>query len=114
MQSTPLSRRRARVRLDTGAALAAALLASGCAREAGTEITPAGFGNATMNNHLVQTCEVTPGTATGKYVSKVGGCPGRNWDGKYAKVTYDGYVADAQPQPRITTFSSTTGGEGGG
>ena len=110
MQSTPLPSRRAPMRLATGAALAAALLASGCAREAGTQITPANFGNATMNNHLVQTCEVAPGSSQGKYVSKVGGCPGRTWDGKYARATYDGYVADAGAEPAITTFSSTTEG----
>jgi ABC-type sugar transport system substrate-binding protein len=92
------------LRLATGAALAAALLASGCAREAGSQITPAGFGNATMNNHLVQTCQAGPATAQGKYTARVGGCPGRTWDGQYAQVTYDGYVADAVPPPAIRTF----------
>ena len=62
----------------------------------------ADFGNATMNNQLVQTCQA--GTyAEGKYHSKVGGCPGRTWDGKYAQVTYNGYVADAVPSPAIPT-----------
>ncbi len=96
-------------RVAAGAALAATLLAAGCAREAGSEITSPSFGNATMNNHLVQTCQVGPGSAAGKYVSKIGACPGRTWDGKYARVTYDGYVASAVPEPAIDTF----GGGGG-
>ena len=86
----------------SGAALAALLLASGCAYEAGSQMATTDFGNSTMNNHLVQTCQA--GTyAEGKYHSKVGGCPGRTWDGQYAQVTYDGYVADAVPLPRVTT-----------
>ena len=91
-------------RLAAGAALAAALLASGCAREAGSEITPANFGNATMNNHLVQTCRAGPDSAAGKYAAGVGGCAGRTWDGQYAQVTYDGYVADAAPEPNVITL----------
>jgi len=114
MTILPLPDRRASTRLAAGGALAALLLASGCAREAGSEITPASFGNATMNNHLVQTCRVAPGSSQGKYVSKVGGCPGRTWDGKYAKVTYDEYVGDAVPRPRIDTFAEDEAGGGGG
>ena len=106
MDRTPLPHR-----LVAGAALAASLLAAGCAHEAGSQITPASFGNATMNNHLVQTCQVGPGSAGGKYVSKVGACEGRTLDGKYARVTYDNYVADAVPPPRITTFDGSTTSE---
>ncbi|MEM1430592.1 MAG: hypothetical protein AAGG09_14145 [Pseudomonadota bacterium] len=85
-----------------GAALGALLLASGCAYEAGSQLATADFGNSTMNNHLVQTCQAGV-HSDGKYHSKAGGCPGRTWDGQYARVTYDGYIADAVPLPRVTT-----------
>jgi hypothetical protein len=108
MDRLTLPSRPARLRLATGAALAVTLLASGCAYEAGSQITPSSFGNATMNNHLVQTCQVAPGSAAGKYVSKVGACPGRTWDGKYARATYNSYVESAAPEPEFITFGDTT------
>ena len=89
-------------RLAAGAALAATLLASGCAQEAGSQIFTSDFGNATMNNHLVQTCQAAPGTAAGKHVAATGACPGRTLDGEYARVTYDGYIASAAETPEIT------------
>ncbi len=82
--------------------IAALLLSSGCAYEAGSQLFTDDFGNATMNNHLVQTCQAGI-HADGKYHSKAGGCPGRTWDGQYAQVTYDGYIADAVPRPTVTT-----------
>ena len=100
MTRFPLSRPTA-ARLAAGAALAATLLASGCAQEAGSQIFSSDFGNATMNNHLVQTCQAAPGTAAGKYVAASGACPGRTLDGEYARATYDGYVASAAEQPPI-------------
>jgi hypothetical protein len=108
MDRFPLPPRPARLRLAAGAALAASLLAAGCAHEAGSQITPASFGNATMNNHLVQTCQAAPGSSAGKYVSKVGGCPGRTLDGEYARVTYDGYVESAVSPPGVFTFGDGT------
>jgi len=107
MERTSLPSRPAGLRLAAGLALGATLLASGCAYEAGSQITPASFGNATMNNHLVQTCQAGP-AADGKYTSHVGGCPGRTLDGKYARVIYDNYVADAVPQPQIINFGEAT------
>ena len=88
-------------RLAAGAALAATLLASGCAQEAGSQIFSSDFGNATMNNHLVQTCQAAPGTAAGKYVAASGACPGRTLDGEFARATYDSYIASAADTPPI-------------
>ncbi|MEL6205963.1 MAG: hypothetical protein AAFR47_11710 [Pseudomonadota bacterium] len=90
--------------------LGAALLVASCGQEArrawnapsGNAITTSDFGNATMNNHLIQTCQAGPGSAQSKYVSKVGGCPGRTLDGKYGQRTYEEYVDSAQPQPQFT------------
>jgi hypothetical protein len=93
--------RPAAARLAAGAALAATLLASGCGQEAGSQIFQSDFGNATMNNHLVQTCQAAPGTASGKYVAASGACPGRTLDGEYAQVTYDGYIASAAEIPEV-------------
>lgn len=81
--------------------LATALGASACSRQAGDQIVTSDFGNATMNNHLVQTCQAGPDTAQGKYVSSVGGCPGRTLDGKYARNSYGEYLNDAAPVPNI-------------
>jgi hypothetical protein len=86
------------------AALASAVALSGCANEAGSSIRSADFGSATMNNHLVQTCAAGPVTE-GKYAAPTGGCPGRTLDGRYARVVYTGYVADAVPAPAIGDLS---------
>ncbi|MEM0937456.1 MAG: hypothetical protein AAF865_06175 [Pseudomonadota bacterium] len=85
----------------SAAALTALLFASGCAFEAGSQLNTADFGNATMNNHLVQTCRAGPTTASGKFIAKTGACPGRTWDGRYAQGTYDAYVNDAAPIPPV-------------
>ncbi|MEE4119871.1 MAG: hypothetical protein V2I65_12720 [Paracoccaceae bacterium] len=99
MPATPLPRRAPLL-------LAVALLA-GCSEgalrdwnhEAGISIQTADFGNATMNNHLAQTCR-TAGTSPGK--APVGdACAGRTLDGEYADAVYDGYVASAEPVPEV-------------
>lgn len=98
-------------RLTPLLALGAALTVAACSNnEAGSFLDGGTFGNATMNNHLVQTCQ---GVTHAKWSG--GKCPPRTWDGKYAKVTYDNYVADAAPIPTVTTTfgDAGTAGEGG-
>jgi len=81
------------------AGLATAL--AGCGGEAGRAVRSAEFGTATMNNHLVQTCAAGVVSPEGKYTSKLGGCPGRSLDGKYAQATYEGYVESAAARPEV-------------
>ncbi len=94
---TPLA-----LRATAAGSLFALFFAAGCANEAGSQLATTDFGNSTMNNHLVQTCQAGV-HSQGKYHAKAGGCPGRTWDGQYAQVTYDSYVADAVPIPSVTT-----------
>jgi hypothetical protein len=98
-----------RIRFLSVLALGAPLALSACGgfnQEAGAFLDGGTFGNATMNNHLVQTCADTTNTkyATGK-------CPPRTLDGKYANAVYGGYVESATEIPSITrTFGEAGSG----
>ncbi len=69
---------------------------SGWNDEAGAFLDQGDFGNATMNNHLAQTCrKVTPENVS-KYGNPIGSnCPGRTQDGKYALFAYGETVRSA-------------------
>lgn len=96
-------------------ALSAVAALSACGNEeAGAFLDEGTFGNATMNNHLVQTCQ---DVSHDKYSGKGGGCAPRTLDGKYARETYNEYLRSAAERPRFTTTfgdAGTTGGGGGG
>jgi len=80
---------------------------AGCAnQEAGAFLDGGTFGNATMNNHLVQTCQ---GVSNSKWAG--GKCPPRTLDGKYARVTYNEYVQSATNIPPITSSFGQAGTE---
>lgn len=81
---------------------------SGFNQEAGAFLDGGTFGNATMHNHLVSTCQAQ---SHSKYAT--GKCAPRELDGKYARVTYDGYVASGAEIPEvITSFRGGTPGSG--
>jgi len=111
------------IRTPLSLVAAAALVAvAGCSpqaqrafnAEAGAEIDGGSFGNATMNNHLVATCQAR--YADGKYSGKSAGgtnrCAGRTLDGKYARVIYNETVQSATVLPTVTTSISVTGAGG--
>lgn len=98
-------------------------------QEAGTQIDPGEFGNATLHNQLVQTCR----TNSASYQGKVGGvsgdpvvvldptssanrpvyrvhCDGR-LDGKYALVIYNEYITSAAEDPTVTDAEVGDSGE---
>ena len=90
-------------------ALALPVGLAGCGgfqQEAGAFLDGGTFGNATMNNHLVQTCADVTNT---KY--STGRCAPRTMDGKYARVTYGEYVGSATEIPRVTTSFGDAGTE---
>lgn len=94
--------------LMTAVGLSLGLSACGFNQEAGAFLDGGTFGNATMNNHLVQTCQ---NVSNAKYSS--GKCAPRTLDGKYAKQTYDGYISSATERPEvITSFRGTSPGAG--
>lgn len=96
-------------RLLSFAMLGLTLAVAGCGginQEAGATLDGGTFGNATMNNHLVQTCQ---NVSNNKYSS--GKCAPRTLDGKYARVTYDDYVRSAAEMPEIVpSFGGVTPG----
>lgn len=79
----------------------------GITQEAGAFLDGGTFGNATMHNHLVATCQATNND---KYSN--GKCAPRTLDGKYSAVTYNEYVGSATEIPSIVT--SFQGGTPGG
>ena len=99
-------------------ALAAPVALAGCGgfnQEAGAFLDGGTFGNATMHNHLVATCQAT---SHDKYSGGAGGrCAPRTLDGKYARTSYNEYVTDGRQIPQvITSFRGATpgGGNAGG
>ncbi len=83
-------------------------------QEAGTQLDPGNFGNATLHNQLVQTCRTNAGYKSGGKAGGAAGdpvvvldpsssanrpvyrvhCDGR-LDGKYALITYTNYIGSA-------------------
>ena len=85
-------------------------------RSAGASLDAGTFGNATMNNHLVATCQAR--YADGKYAGKSAGgtnrcADHRTLDGKYAQVIYNETVESATTIPVVTTSISVQGGGAG-
>jgi len=101
-----------------GLVMIGALTLTACDRPAGWELdATGGFGNATANNIVAQTCNNTGASGAGKYAGKAGATPGDpvvvldpqstpanpvyrvycdgNLDGKYAEIIYRDYVGSA-------------------
>jgi hypothetical protein len=107
-----------------GLVMIGALALTACDRPAGWELdTTGGFGNATVNNLVAQTCTNIGASGSGKYGGKAGAtlgdpvvvldpqstpanpvyrvyCDGR-LDGKYAEIIYRDYVASATQKTTV-------------